>query len=112
MEAIPHLTFTFTDSDCGKLPRTSETQDAKTLRLLEEEMCDDPKKLLAERVKELRKVRDPDSPQISADVREDFPLFEFVCEVSLRRKSENFCPYISWSHPPLRVLEGDRLAAS
>ncbi|KAL5255786.1 hypothetical protein ACHWQZ_G011122 [Mnemiopsis leidyi] len=100
-----------TDNDYGKLPRTSETQDAKSLRLLEEKMCADPKKLLAERVKELRKVKDPDSPQICTDVREDFPLFEFVCEVSLRRKSENFCPYISWSHPPLRVLEGDRLAA-
>ena len=75
-------------------------------------MCDDPKKLLAERVRELRKVKGPDSPLDPAEVREDFPLFEFVCEVSLRRKSENFCPYISWSHPPLRVLEDDRLASS
>ena len=75
-------------------------------------MCEDPKKLLADRVRELRKVKDPDSPQTPTDVREDFPLFEFVCEVSLRRKSENFCPYISWSHPPLRVLEDDKTASS
>ncbi|XP_063694869.1 DENN domain-containing protein 2D-like isoform X2 [Bolinopsis microptera] len=99
------------ETEPGKLSSTSEAPDAKTLRLLEEKMCQDPKKLLADRVRELRKVKDPDSPQTPTDVREDFPLFEFVCEVSLRRKSENFCPYISWSHPPLRVLEDDKTAS-
>lgn len=72
-------------------------------------MCQDPKKLLAERVRELRRVDKPEDVQAE---REDFPLFEFVCEVSLRRKGENLCPYISWSHPPLGVMENELLASS
>ena len=44
----------------------------------------------------------------SDDEREEFPLFEFVCEVSLRRKSEGFSPSISWSHPPLCVIQEEK----
>ena len=73
-------------------------------------MCEDPQKLLADRVRELRKVGDPDNPagKTQSQETEEFPLFEFVCEVSVRQKGENLSPYISWSHPPLRVLEEEK----
>ena len=40
--------------------------------------------------------------------REDFPLFEYVCEVSLRGKGGEYTPYISWGHPPTLIMSEKR----
>ena len=46
---------------CEKSISEAVAPDAKAVRLLEEKMCSDPRKLLADRVKELKRVGPEDA---------------------------------------------------